>query len=99
VLGIVLHKIDGLDNVRVVQCRGDAELCSELLDVFLLCLILATFPKLLLMGVSIIQPRGKKAHLDRVQFLLTPIPLVCKPNNTSRALTDRQLLTYAILLC
>lgn len=35
-LVLILHQVDGLDDVDVMQCRGDAEFRGELLDVFLL---------------------------------------------------------------
>ena len=50
---LILHKIDRLDNVDMMESRRDAELGCELLDVFLLCLILPSFPELLCYGAGL----------------------------------------------
>jgi hypothetical protein len=39
----VLHKVDSLDDVHMVQSGRDAELSGELSDVFFLCLVVAAF--------------------------------------------------------
>ena len=44
---LILHKVDRLNDVDMVECRRYAELCCELLDVLLLCLVLSPFPELL----------------------------------------------------
>lgn len=44
---LVLHEVDGLDDVHVVQCAGDAEFCGELFDVFLFGLVFTAFAELL----------------------------------------------------
>ncbi len=46
-LVFILHKIDGLDNVGVVERGGDAEFGGELLDVFFFCLVLSSLAELL----------------------------------------------------
>lgn len=47
VLVLILDEVDGLDDVRVVEGRGDAEFSSEFLDILFLCLVLAAFAELL----------------------------------------------------
>jgi hypothetical protein len=47
VLRLVLHEVDGLNDVNVVQRARDAELGGELLHVLLLRLVLATLTELL----------------------------------------------------
>jgi hypothetical protein len=47
VLVLILDEIDGLDDVDVVERRGNTEFRSEFLDVFLLGLVFATFAELL----------------------------------------------------
>ena len=47
VLVLILDKINGLDDVWVVEGRRDAEFGSELLDILFLCLVLTTFTELL----------------------------------------------------
>jgi hypothetical protein len=42
-----VHEIDGLDNIGVVERGADAELASELFQVFALRLLLAPLPKFL----------------------------------------------------
>ena len=44
---LVLHQVDGLHDVDVMERRRDTELGSELLDILLLCLVLPPFPELL----------------------------------------------------
>jgi hypothetical protein len=44
---LVLHQVDGLDDVDMVKSRRDAELCSQLLDVLFLSLVLAALAELL----------------------------------------------------
>lgn len=44
---LVLHQVDRLDDVDVVEGGGDAELRSELLDVLLFRFVLATFSEFL----------------------------------------------------
>ena len=46
-LVLVLDEIHSLNDVEMVQCRGDAVLCSELLDVFFLRFVLAPLPEFL----------------------------------------------------
>ena len=48
----VLDKIDCLDDINVVQRRRNAELRGELLDIFLLCFVLAPFPEFLRHGTG-----------------------------------------------
>jgi hypothetical protein len=45
---LVLDQVDCLNNVGVVQCRGDTELGSEFLHVFLFCLVLPPLAEFLL---------------------------------------------------
>lgn len=52
-LRFILYEIDRLDNVWVVQRRRYTEFSCELLDVFFLRLILATFPEFLLHIINI----------------------------------------------
>lgn len=47
VVSFVLHKIDCLHNVDVVESRGDAEFRRQFLDVILLRLLFATLSELL----------------------------------------------------
>jgi hypothetical protein len=47
VLRLVLHEVDGLNDVDMVQRTRDAELGGELLHVLLLRLVLATLTELL----------------------------------------------------
>jgi hypothetical protein len=47
VVRLVLDEIDGLDDVLVVERRRDAELGRELLDIFLLRLVLTTLAEFL----------------------------------------------------
>jgi hypothetical protein len=54
-LCLVLHEINSLDDVWMVQRRGDTEFCSEFLDVFFLRLVLATFPEFLVIIININQ--------------------------------------------
>jgi len=42
-----LDKINSLDDVDMMQCRGDAEFCHKLLDVFFFRFILVMLPELL----------------------------------------------------
>jgi hypothetical protein len=44
---LVLNKINGLDNVDMVQGGGDAKFCSEFLDIFFFCFVLAAFAEFL----------------------------------------------------
>jgi hypothetical protein len=39
-----------------------------------------------------------QTHLDSIELLLSPIPLMGKPYNASRTLPDRYLLTHPIFL-
>jgi hypothetical protein len=48
---LILDEVDGLDDVGVMERRGDAELRGELLDVFALRLVLATLAELLRAGL------------------------------------------------
>jgi hypothetical protein len=44
---LILHEIDRLDDIEMMEGRGDAKLRSKLLDVFLFGFILSTLPELL----------------------------------------------------
>jgi hypothetical protein len=46
-LGLILNKINSLDNVDVVQCRRDTKFCGKFLDVFFFRFVLPSFPELL----------------------------------------------------
>lgn len=52
VLVLVLDKVDGLDNVRVMQCRRDAEFGGELLNILFFRLIFAAFAEFLKQRLS-----------------------------------------------
>jgi len=47
---LVLDEVDRLDNVGMVQGRGDTKLGRELFDVFLFCLVLSPLSEFLLAG-------------------------------------------------
>jgi hypothetical protein len=51
-LVLVLDKVNGLDNVRVMQRRRDAELGGELLNILFFRLIFAAFAEFLKQGLS-----------------------------------------------
>ena len=44
---VILNEVDGLNNIRMVQRRGNTKLCRELLHVFLFCFILPPFSEFL----------------------------------------------------
>lgn len=82
VMCFVLYEIHRLDNINVVERRGDAKLGSQFLDILFLCLVLPTLAE----------------FLDSIEFLFTPIPLVSETDDTSRTLTNRNLLANPVLL-
>jgi hypothetical protein len=95
----ILKKIDSLDDVDVVQSRGDAEFGSQLLDVFLFCFILPPLSKLLMNLEWVFHEREKRrTDLDGVQLFFRSIPLVSKADNGRCSLADSEFLTYPILL-
>lgn len=46
-LVLILHEIDGLNNVGMVEGGGDAEFGGELLDIFFFCFVLSSLAELL----------------------------------------------------
>jgi hypothetical protein len=46
-LRIILNKIDGLDNVHVVQSGRYAEFCRQFLDIFFFGFVLPPLPEFL----------------------------------------------------
>lgn len=100
-LVLVLDKVDGLDNVRVMQRRRDAEFGGELLNILFFRLIFAAFAEFLkqrLSDTNVLKMTQLSTHLNGIKLLLAAVPLMCEPNDACSPFAYCHLLTHAILL-
>lgn len=100
-LVLVLDKIHGFDNVGMMEGGGNTKFSGEFLHIFLFRFVLPALAELLKTEKpmsSVTKSNVSDAHLDCVQLLLTPIPLVCQADHAGCTLANRYLLANPILL-
>jgi len=82
VLIFVLNEVHSLDDVHVMQSRGNAELGCKFLYVFFLSLVLSPLAE----------------FLDGIQFLLSSIPFVSQADDGRSSFANRHSATHSVLL-
>jgi hypothetical protein len=101
VMIFILDQIHRLDNVGMVQGRGDAEFRRELLHVVPFAFILATLTKLLLRHPLYQQTKANRKlqpHLYGIKLLRGLVPFMSQSDDSRCAFADSDLFACAILL-